>query len=251
MLTIIGYGEMAEAILSGLKKANMEMIFVEVAGRNEKKLKRIASLYSVQTSLLQENLYIEGKKVILAVKPNALEEVASHLRGTAKILISILAGTPLATLRQAIWAKSYVRAMPNIAATRRASTTSLTGDLEAKEVAIKLFQAIGRTIWLNSEKELDIATAIAGSGPAFLAQVAEALMDGGVACGLKREDAKRLVEGLFFSFSSIADEHPALIKDKVMSPAGTTAAGYKALEDKGVRAAFIEAVTKAFERTQH
>ncbi len=250
MLTIIGYGAMAEAILKGLQKAKTKMILVRVVGRDKEKLRKIQTLYSVQTALLQENIWIKDENVILAIKPNALEEVAGHLRGTAKILISILAGTPIAKIRRAIRANSYVRAMPNIAAAKQASITSLTGDLEAKEFAMELFQVIGRTIWLNGEKELDIATAIAGSGPAFLAQVAEALMDGGVACGLKREVAKELVDGLFFSYSSIADTHPTFIKEKVMSPAGTTAAGYKALEDKGVRAAFMEAVIKAFERTQ-
>ncbi len=243
MLTIIGYGAMARAIIEGLSEAK---IAVEVVGRDEKKLEEIRYLYPVKTKIL-EDMDITGKNVLLAVKPYALEDVAKKLHGEANVLLSILAGTPISSLRQ-IKARSYIRAMPNIAAAKRASTTSLTGDEEAKEYALKIFGQIGRTVWLGSERELDIATAIAGSGPAFLAMVAEALGDGGVACGLKREDAMRLVEGLFFSFSSIADEHPAIIKDKVMSPAGTTAAGIKALEDRGVRAAFMEAIAKAFER---
>ena len=243
MLTIIGYGAMARAIIEGLSEAK---IAVEVVGRDEKKLEEIRYLYPVKTKIL-EDMDITGKNILLAVKPYALEDVAKKLHGEANVLLSILAGTPISSLRQ-IKARSYIRAMPNIAAAKRASTTSLTGDEEAKEYALKIFGQIGRTVWLGSERELDIATAIAGSGPAFLAMVAEALGDGGVACGLKREDAMRLVEGLFFSFSSIADEHPAIIKDKVMSPAGTTAAGIKALEDRGVRAAFMEAIAKAFER---
>jgi pyrroline-5-carboxylate reductase len=111
--------------------------------------------------------------------------------------------------------------------------------------------AIGDTMWLASEKELDIATAVAGSGPAYLALVAEAMMDGGVAGGLKRADSVALVNSLFRGFAPlISAQHPALIKDSVMSPAGTTAAGYKELEIGGVRASFIKAIASAFGVTQ-
>jgi len=105
-------------------------------------------------------------------------------------------------------------------------------------------------LWLESEAKLDAATAIGGSGPAFLALVAEALADGGVACGLSRDEAAALTTGLFRSYAALAHEHPAAVKDMVMSPAGTTAAGYGALEDRGVRGAFIEAVRKAYDRSR-
>ena len=245
MLTIVGYGAMAKAIIAGLLEAR---IAVEVVGRDKKKLEELRSLYPIKTAIL-ENFDIEGKNVLLAVKPYALEDIAQKLHGKAHILLSILAGTPIERLK-IIKADHYIRAMPNIAAAKRASTTAITGDEAAKEYALKIFGQIGKAIWLGSEKELDIATAIAGSGPAFLAMVAEAMIDGGVACGLKRGDAVQLTQGLFESFAAICDEHPALIKDKVMSPAGTTAAGYKALENHGTRAAFIEAIVKAFERAQ-
>ncbi len=245
-MTIIGYGEMAKAIIARLVDENEE---IEVVGRDESKLEEIRYLYPVKTAKL-ENYDIEGKRVLLAVKPYALEEVAKKLKGEAALLISILAGISLKKLRT-IAAKHYVRAMPNLAAFKGASTTALTGDEEAKEEAMKLFEVIGRPIWVESEKELDIATAVAGSGPAFLALVAEALADGAVAAGMKRELANEFVKGLFFSFSHLTDEHPAIIKDRVMSPGGTTAAGYKALEENGVRNAFMEAVLRAFKRTQN
>ena len=140
--------------------------------------------------------------------------------------------------------------MPNIAAAHGASVTALTGDEGARRSAEELFGAIGETLWLNSEAKLDAATAIAGSGPAFLALVAEALADGGVACGLSRDEAAALTAGLFRSYAALADTPPAAIKDAVMSPAGTTAAGYGALEDRGVRGAFIEAVRRAYERSR-
>ncbi len=85
---------------------------------------------------------------------------------------------------------------------------------------------------MEAEKELDIATALSGSGPAYLALVAEALCDGAVREGLKREDAMTLMRGLFKGFGELIQTiHPALLKDNVMSPGGTTAAGYGALEN--------------------
>ncbi len=244
-ITIIGTGKMAEAIIAGLA-GSYETI--EVVGRNAQALQNLASKYPIQTAPL-ENFDIEGKTVILAVKPYALEEVRKQLCGKAHILISILAGTSLEALRS-IDAQYYARAMPNIAASKKASTTTIMGDSEAKAKALEIFEKIGKTIAVDTEKELDIATAIAGSGPAFLALAEEAIVDGGVACGLTRESAKALTKGLFASYAALADMHPAAIKESVMSPGGTTAAGIKALEAKAVRAAFIDAITAAYERTK-
>ena len=127
--------------------------------------------------------------------------------------------------------------------------TTLVGDINLKDEIITLFNNIGSTLWLNSEKELDIATGIAGSGPAFLAIIAEALADGGVNCGLKRDDSQKLVKGLFNGFGDlIQNNHPAILKDNVMSPAGTTSAGIQILEKYGIRNAFIEAIDKAYQR---
>ena len=245
MLYIVGYGAMAKAILEGLLKEGKE---VAIVGRDPKKLGSIAKAYGIKTFEL-ENFDMGGSDVILAVKPYALEDVAKKLQGEARILYSILAGTKIEDLR-CIKARHYIRAMPNVAASKQASMTTVTGDVSVKEEALELFSAIGETLWVQSEKELDIATAIAGSGPAFLALVAEAIADGGVLCGLKRESAYHLTAGLFRSYAAIAEEQPASIKDRVMSPAGTTAAGYRALEKNGVRAAFMEAIRKAFEKTK-
>ena len=129
--------------------------------------------------------------------------------------------------------------------------TTITGTLTCKQEAIAIFNAIGSTLWVNSEKELDIATALAGSGPAYLALIAEALCDGAVKQGLKRNDAISLMHGLFDGFGAlIQDEHPALLKDGVMSPGGTTAAGYAALEKGKVRDGCINAIEAAYLKTK-
>ncbi len=245
-LTIIGNGAMAIALADGLReKHELEFII-----RDEKKIDGLRERYDCEVSLLDEN-DISGKNLLLCVKPYALTKVSSKLRGEARVLYSILAGTTIESLKNHISATDIVRAMPNLAATFGLSATSLTGDDTSSDEAKDLFGSIGTTVWLSSEKELDIATAIAGSGPAYLALVAEAMMDGGVKQGLRRDDSMRLVEGLFGGFAPmLSDKHPALIKDAVMSPGGTTAAGYSSLEEAGVRDGFIKAVESAFRITQ-
>jgi pyrroline-5-carboxylate reductase len=150
-------------------------------------------------------------------------------------------------LKRQIKAKHYIRTMPNVAASKQKSMTTITGDKEAQNEAIEIFSSIGRTLWVNTENQLDIATALAGSGPAFLALVAEALADGAVKAGLERSYSVELVRGLFEGVSSLLeDNHPAIIKDSVMSPGGTTAQGIAKLEEGAVRDAFIKAIEAAY-----
>jgi pyrroline-5-carboxylate reductase len=246
-LTFIGGGNMARAIANGLKGCYK----IEVVGRSMERLDAFEAALEcpVKKSLL-DDFAIDGKTLVLCVKPANLEEVGSKLKGRANVLFSVLAGTSLEALAKHISAASYVRAMPNLAATVNRSMTTLSGDAGYKEEAIALFSAIGSTLWVGSEKELDIATALAGSGPAYLALVAEALADGAVKQGLKRDDAMALMRGLFKGFGElVAHEHPALLKDGVMSPGGTTAAGYAALEAAGVRSGCMKAVEAAYRRT--
>lgn len=244
-LTFIGNGNMAEALIAGLCQ-NYE---IEVYGRNATSLEKIAQTYNVQTSIISETLDITDKNIILCVKPNSLDDLSPKLKGEANTLFSVLAGTPLATLQTKVPAKQTVRAMPNLAAKYNKSMTTLTGDITLKAQAINIFNAIGTTLWLKSEKEIDIATGVAGSGPAFLALVAEALSDGGVNAGLTRADADSLVQGLFEGFAPLLNESkPANIKDGVMSSGGTTAAGYAALEENNTRNGFIKAIDAAYKR---
>ena len=183
----------------------------------------------------------------MCVKPANVDEVSKLLQGKATLLISVLAGVTTSRLKKAFKPKHVVRSMPNLAASVGASMTTLTGDTQAKNEAIAILSSIGETLWLSSEKEIDIATALAGSGPAYLALIAEALTDGAVKQGLKREDAMATMRGLFGGFGTLIQEvHPALLKDSVMSPGGTTAAGYGALEEGNVRASCIDAIEQAY-----
>lgn len=246
-IAFVGNGKMALALAKGL----IERHPIEVIGRTRDGLDAFeASLGAAVKKTLYSDARIEGKTLILCVKPANLFEVAPLLSGCADVLYSVLAGTPLSSLK-AIEARHYCRAMPNLAAEVGCSMTSLVGDGEVSSEAVTLFGSIGPTLWLSSEKELDIATALAGSGPAYLALAAEALCDGAVREGLKRDDAMALMRGLFEGFGKlIQTTHPALLKDGVMSPGGTTAAGYGALEKGAVREGFMEAVRAAHEKAK-
>jgi pyrroline-5-carboxylate reductase len=239
---------MALSIAQGLKSSYK----IEVVGRDLDKLNSFEEKLSVtiEKSLLQE-FDITDKTLILCVKPANVVEVSQLLKGKARVLYSVLAGTSLEKLQANFNTHASVRAMPNLAASVQKSMTTLTGDIAFKEEAKELLGAIGNTLWLANEKEIDIATALAGSGPAYLALIAEALADGAVKQGLKRDDAMTIMRGLFSGFGDLIQEiHPALLKDGVMSPGGTTAAGYAALEDGNVRSACINAIEMAYKRAK-
>jgi len=245
-ITFIGNGNMALSIAQGLK----ENYKIEVVGRDLKKLEKFESALGIKIDKsLIKDFDMQDKTVLFCVKPANVEEVASLLKGKARVIYSVLAGTSLEKLRSNLNTNAVVRTMPNLAASVKKSMTTLTGDTAFRAEAEEILGAIGATRWLGSEKEIDIATALAGSGPAYLALMAEALADGAVKQGLKRDDAMAIMRGLFGGFGElIQDIHPALLKDGVMSPGGTTAAGYGALEDGNVRASCIDAVEKAYKR---
>jgi len=247
-ITLIGNGNMALSIAKGLQKHYS----LEVVGRNMDNLNTFETKLGIPIEKhLLDGFNMDDKNIILCFKPYNVEEVGNKLKGKARLLASILAGTKLETIAQHIKAAFYIRAMPNLGASVGASMTTVTGNMEYKEEALNLFDAIGETLWLNSEQEIDIATALAGSGPAYLAMVAQALSDGAVKEGLKREDADRLMQGLFKGFGElIRHEEAPRIKNSVMSPAGTTAYGCYALEKAGIKAAFMDAVSSAYARAK-
>jgi pyrroline-5-carboxylate reductase len=243
-LTLIGNGNMALSLAKGLSKS----YDLQIIGRDLEKLEKFKEqIPSVSIKVLQNDEDINRKNIILCVKPYVLKDISAKLQGEANIVYSILAGTTIQSLNENIKSKAYIRTMPNLCATYNTSMTTITGDIAFKDQAMDIFNNIGSTLWVNTQKELDIATAIAGSGPAYLALIAEALSDAGVRCGLTRDSSETLVKGLFAGFAPlIQNEKASAIKDGVMSPGGTTAAGYATLEENGVRNAMIKTVSSAF-----
>jgi len=248
LITFIGNGNMALSIAQGLK----ENYKIEVVGRNLKKLEKFEAELGLDIDKhIMDGFDMTGKTIMFCVKPANVEEVSARLIGASDVIYSVLAGTTIKKLKDNLSPNAVVRSMPNLAASVGRSHTTLTGDEEFKSEAIELLGAIGTTTWLSSEKELDIATGLAGSGPAYLCLIAEALADGAVKQGMKRPEAMEVMRGLFGGFGElIQDIHPALLKDGVMSPGGTTAAGYGALEDGNVRASCINAIEKAYEKAK-
>jgi pyrroline-5-carboxylate reductase len=247
-ITFIGNGNMGLSIAQGLK----EKYNIEVVGREMEKLSAFEKALGKKVDkYLLDDFDVSDKTLLLCVKPGNVEEVSKKLKGKARVIFSVLAGTSVEKLKKSFKTKAVVRAMPNLAASVGASMTTLTGDEKFQKEAEALLGAVGDTLWLNSEKEIDIATALAGSGPAYLALMAEALADGAVKQGLKREDAMATMRGLFAGFGKLIQEvHPALLKDAVMSPGGTTAAGYAALEEGNVRASCMDAIEEAYKRAK-
>ncbi|MGK0255712.1 MAG: pyrroline-5-carboxylate reductase, partial [Arcobacteraceae bacterium] len=229
-----------------------ETFNIGVVGRDMAKLDKFENNLGLKIKKeIYENFDMTNKKIILCVKPANIVEVGARLKGIARELYSVLAGTSILSLKDNIKSTGTVRVMPNLCASVGESMTTMTGDVNLQKEAKELFKSIGKTVWLGSEKEVDIATGVAGSGPAYLCLIHEALCDGAVKQGMKRADAIEVTNGLFKGFGElISTIHPALLKDGVMSPGGTTAAGYAALEKGNVRSSCIDAVEQAFKITQ-
>jgi len=198
--------------------------------------------------------------VVLAVKPQLIEPAIASIAdalGRDATIVSIAAGVPLAALEARLPAGArVVRAMPNTAAIALAGATGLSGGSRATadDLALtrSLFEAVGSVVVLD-ESLLDAVTGLAGSGPAYVMLVIEALADGGVKMGLPREAALLFAAQTVYGSAKLlleTKEHPARLKDMVTSPAGTTIAGLSALESGGVRGSLIDAVERATLRSR-
>lgn len=240
---LIGAGNLGEAILDGMLKKGVS---VTVMVHTQDKALKLSEYYpSLKVEISKKTIDIDGRTVILAVKPSSFYDI--RFEGKAKAFVSVMAKIYLEDLKLSVDAENYVRAMPNLAARCEKSMTAVTGSVAYKKEALALFESIGKSVWVDSEDELNIATALAGSAPAFLALVAESLVDGAVRVGLKRAVAEEMTKGLFDGFASLLESsHPAKIKEDVMSPKGTTAAGVFELEKDGMRASFMKAIEAAY-----
>lgn len=243
-LLLIGAGNMGGAMLQGLHVRDITVVERKIASA-----KMLQERYP-SIKVVQETPCLDGYVVIVAIKPQSFGTLKTT--GIAEGVISIMAGISLEKLKLGIAAKQYIRSMPNMAATVCKSATSVCGDASFKETAIDILNVIGRCFWVESEKEFDIASALAGCSPAWMALVAEALSDGAVKLGLKRELSYAYIATLFEGMGEVLkNEHPAILKDKVMSPGGTTAAGYAKLEEGQVRDSFIKAMEASYERAKN
>lgn len=255
-LATVGAGLMGEAILSGLLASGWAAADLAVCDTRPERLAELNERHGIEAVTLAEAGSAE--MVLIAVKPadvtGVLDELADHLGATTAIL-SIAAGVTLATLESALPAGTpVVRAMPNTPARVGEGVTAISPGTHATAehltAVTEVLTTIGRVVTV-AEKYQDAVTAVSGSGPAYIFLVAEAMIEGGVHCGLSRDIATELaVQTLFGSATLLREsgEHPAILRENVTSPGGTTAAALRQLEDYGMRAAFLAAIEAARNR---
>jgi pyrroline-5-carboxylate reductase len=259
-VAIVGLGKLGQSLARALVESGaVEPGRLVGTARHEATLERGRALGIRVTS--DNRAAVKGAAVVLlAVKPQVLPGVLRELRPvlTARqLLISTAAGSTLASIEKAVGkAVPVVRTMPNVPCQVRAGMTALSPGRHARprhlELARAIFEAVGRTRVLE-EKYLDAVTGLSGSGPAFMYVVLEALAEGGLKVGLPREIATELVAQTMLGAAQLAletGEHPAKLKDAVLTPAGCTIDGLLELEQGGLRVALIRAVVRAAERAR-
>jgi pyrroline-5-carboxylate reductase len=252
---------MGEALLSRLLDRGLYAPdTLLVCDRAADRLAALQQQYQVQVSTHNAEA-LAADVVILAVKPQALTAVVAALNEAnslkkESLIISILAGVPLARLAAAFPQNPVIRTMPNTPATVGAGMTAIAPGPHVTaahlETAKRIFTAVGEVVDIP-ENLMDAVTGLSGSGPAFVALFIEALADGGVQAGLPRAIASQLALQTVLGTAQLLQEsqlHPAQLKDRVTSPGGTTIAGVATLENKGLRAAAIEAVYAASLRSR-
>jgi pyrroline-5-carboxylate reductase len=256
---VLGAGKMAMALIQGALRANLcSPSEVIVSSRSQSGLETFVSATGVCSGASNAEAVSGAETVLLCVKPadalKALQEAGNSLAG--KLLISVVTGLKIFTLRKAATGSRIIRAMPNTAAMVGRSATALAMDSDVTRTDIttaeRLFSAVGE-IFTISESQLDAVTGLSGSGPAFVYLVMEALSDGGVSAGLPRKLSQELAIQTVAGAAEMATttkEHPALLREMVASPGGTTIAGLAVLEQAAVRSAFIGAVKAAAARSK-
>lgn len=260
-LGIVGGGNMASALIRGLlgsKSLGTQQI--RVSDKLEAQLQALNREYGIETAKDNRTISQWADVVLIAVKPQVVPAVLPELKDTYRkeqLFISIAAGVPIASFAAVLPAGARViRAMPNTPALVQQAATALARGAHANdddlELACHVFRAVGTPVVLE-ESQLDAVTGLSGSGPAYVMLMIEALADGAVNMGLSRQVALTLATQTLYGSAKLlleSGEHPAVLKDRVASPGGTTIAGLRALEQHGLRHALIEAVAAATERSR-
>jgi pyrroline-5-carboxylate reductase len=258
-LAVIGGGRMGEAIVGGLVESGaISATSITVAEPSAARREELGSTFGVRV-VADGVQALPADIVLLAIKPQIIDEVVSTLSGKLgeALVISIAAGITCGRLESHLPAgTAVVRVMPNTPALVGQGMSVVSGGSEATAVQVEfvreLFGLLGESLVLD-EKYQDAATAISGSGPAYFALVVDALARGGVRQGLPRDIAQRLATQTMLGTATMLAEtgiHPEALIDGVSSPGGTTIASIEALEARAVRAAFAEAVAANVKRAK-
>jgi len=258
-ITFIGPGVMAEAMIAGLirqKLASPENLLA--SGPREERGKELYEKYGIQATTDNAVAASNAEVVVLSVKPQRLTDVMTGLykiRPDALVL-SIVAGATIQKISKTLKHKAVVRSMPNTPGQIGEGITVWTASKETSEVqqemARQILGALGDEVFVEDEYYMDMATALSGTGPAYVFLFTEALIDAGVHMGFPRRIAEQLVLKTIHGsvdYYYQAERHPATLRNQVTSPGGTSAEALYYLEKAGFRTAISRAVWAAYQRS--
>jgi len=260
-LAFIGGGNMGGAIIKAIVDKKIALADdIVVSDVDISKLKGMAKELKAKTTGNNIVAICEADVIVLAIKPQILSKVLEELKGqiaSNQLVVSIIAGATLKTICNGLKHEGVVRVMPNTPAQIGAGMSAWTATdavtTKQKEMAETILNALGKQIYFEDEKYIDMATAISGSGPAYIYLIIEALTDAAVLIGLPRQQASELVLQTILGsalFLEQSDKHPAELRNMVTSPGGTTAEGLLKLEKGKLRATISKAVTAAYKKAK-
>jgi pyrroline-5-carboxylate reductase len=258
-LAFIGAGVMGEAMIGGVLNNGLakpqDVAACDILARRREHL---SSTYAIKTVDRPAPALDSAQIVVLAVKPQEFPAAARGLSlKPGQTVMSIMAGVPIQSIRTALKHDAIVRAIPNTPAQIGEgmsvwTATDAVPDSD-RELVRSVLAVLGHELYVDDEKYVDMATAVSSSGPAYVFLVMEALIDGAVHIGLRRDLAQRMVTQTILGsarYAQATGKHPADLRNQVTSPAGTTTEGLLALEKAGLRRAFMEAIRAAYEKAQ-
>lgn len=258
-IAFIGGGNMASAIISGLIKQGLPAELIDVVEPFAEARDKLNTSFGISAHPAAGAFLLDAALVIWAVKPQTFKEAASavvpHLLG--HLHLSVAAGIRTDSISVWLGSERIVRAMPNTPALIGQGITGLfarTGvTANDKAFVEQVVATTGESIWMEAEDQLDVVTALSGSGPAYVFYFMEAMTTAGAEMGLSREQALKLAIATFSGASALAkasDESPQVLRQRVTSKGGTTFAAISSMEDNDVRALFIDAMYAARERAK-
>lgn len=259
-LSFIGSGMMAEAMIVGLLAQNLiDPAQIIAAGPRPERGEKLEARYGVRWTTDNEEAAEQGQIVVLSVKPQVLKTVIPQVRGHLRrqdLGLSIIAGAPLRLLADGTAHAAFVRAMPNTPGQIGQGITVWTATPEVgsayRQQAQAILGALGEEIFVQDEDYLDMATALSGTGPAYIFLFMEAMIDAGVHLGFSRRVATQLVMQTMagaVAYARKSGRHVAELRNQVTSPGGTSAEALYHLEKGGLRTVVSRAVWAAYQRS--
>ncbi len=255
----IGGGAMAESLIRGILNAKLVMPSqIGVYDISRERMDYLSNSFSITTAPDIPEIVKKADILFLTIKPQVIagviDTIAPIVAQTA-IVVSVAAGVTIDTLQSRLSEVPIIRVMPNTpVAVGEGMSAMALGKFATKEISdpiAKIFASVGRVVTVN-EDAMDAVTGLSGSGPAYAFVLIDALADAGVRVGLARQTSIVLAAQTLMGAAKMVletNEHPAILRDKVTSPGGTTIAGVHVLEQQGVRAALIDAVVAATNRS--